>query len=163
MKASKKAIPARTGGGSDRPLKPGEKKDVELSIARGYKHLKLSPGTAPATTQRAIRDLIDSIVLGKKKVGARTLTDLSVNIGCLWGQTVCDAAGWEWCFVKVGRDHLLAVAAPSRSHVVAPMHFVQSQLTKRPPQDNTSLLLFNMIKSGKSLPPAKAKAYEHVG
>ncbi|MEO6435185.1 MAG: hypothetical protein ABIP55_05430 [Tepidisphaeraceae bacterium] len=161
--AKTKPAPVQPTGGSDRPLKAGEKKDIHLSIARGYEHLKLTPGTSPLKVQRAIRDLIDPIVLGRKKGSAKTVADLAVNLGCLWGQTICDIAGWEWCFAKVSGSAFYAIVTPNRSHVVAPMHFAQAQLKKRSPQDNTSLLLFNMIKSGKSLPTAKAKAYMHVG
>ena len=118
--------------------------------------------SAPTKTQRAIRTAIDAIVRGKRKAGSRELTDLAVNLGCLWGQCVCDAAGWEWCYAKLGRHAILMIASPSRAHVIAPMHFVQSQLTKRPPEDNTSLLLFNMIVAGK-LPAAPRGAYLHVG
>jgi hypothetical protein len=64
---------------------------------------------------------------------------------------------------KVDGAALLAVAAPDRSHLVSPMHFVRSQLMKRPPEDNFSLLLFNMIRSGAALSPAGAKAYRLIG
>lgn len=165
-----KVATARTGRaaranplGSDRPLNAGEKKDVVRSIARGYKHLKISPSTSPAESQRAIRDLIDRIVRGQQKVTPKTSTDLAVNLGCLWGQTVCDNAGWEWCLARVDGKDLLAVAAPDRSHLVSPMHFLRSQLTKRRPGDNTSLLLFNMIKSGTPLSRAQPNTYTQIG
>lgn len=157
-----KPMPPPHPGGSDRALKPDEMKDIALSVTRGYKHLKLPPATSPQKTQKAIRDLIDQIVLGKKKVSDHTRTDLAVNLGSLWGHSVCTTVGWEWCFAKVGGREFYAIAPPNRAHVLAPMAFLQQQLRKRPPEDNTSLLLFNMIKAGK-LPAAKAKAYLHVG
>lgn len=154
--------PARRATGSDRPLNAAEMKDITLSIARGHKHLKLTPGALALKVQQAIRDLIDPIALGRKKVGSKTVTDLAVNVGCLWGQTVCDVAGWEWCFARIGKADAYAITTPNRSHVVAPMNFVHAQLKKRPPLDNTSLLLFNMIRAGK-LPAAKPRTFLHVG
>jgi hypothetical protein len=143
---------------AERPLKASEKKDVELSIARGYEALKLKPKTPADKTQSAIRKYIDSVALGKRKLSSRQATDAAVNVGCLWGQTICDAAGWEWCFVK----GLFVVASKDRAHMVAPMHFVQEQLKKRAPQENTSALLFNMIKA-RRLPRATSKSYLMIG
>jgi hypothetical protein len=46
--------------------------------------------------------------------------------------------------------------------MVAPMDFIQTQLQKRLPEENTSMLVFNMLK-GKSYGKSTAKAYLHVG
>ena len=161
-KGRRASAAAAKPGGSDRPLKPSERKDVEKSIARGYEALDLPPGTPAAKTQKAMRVLIDQVVDGKRTLTPRAAADLSVNLGCLWGQAICDAAGWEWCSVKIGRTDLISVARPDRSYVVRPMHFIQQQLHKRLRGDNASLLLFNMIK-GNSLPAGKPKAYVTVG
>ena len=50
---------------------------------------------------------------------------------------------------------------PSRSHMVSPMDFVLEQLQKRLPEDNTSMLLFAMLKG--KVRSAKARSYLHVG
>jgi hypothetical protein len=69
-----------------------------------------------------------------------------VNLGCVWGQTVCDSLkGWEWCYATVDGDDFFAVAAPDRSLLVAPMNFIFEQLKKRLPDENTSMLAFNML------------------
>lgn len=150
--------------GSDRPLTAAEAKDVRLSIARGYKALKLDPKKAsPEKVQEAILKLIDPICLGKKKVSPKVTEDLGVNIGCLWGQTIADTLnGWEWCYATVDGDELFAMAAPDRSILVAPMNFIFAQLHKRLPEENTSMLAFNMIVAG-SYGKQKAGAYVTVG
>ena len=91
------------------------------------------------------------------------MLDLAVNLGCLWGQTVCDELGWEWCclMLGVGRETYVIVT-PNRSHMVSPMDFVLEQLQKRLPEENTSMLLFNMLK-GKKFGSAKPNSYMHVG
>jgi hypothetical protein len=148
---------------SDRPLDEGERRDIRLSIARGYKHLKLAPKSSTASTQRAIRSAVDAIVLGRNKPRQNAVTDLAVNLGCLWGQTVCDELKWEWCRVKFadGRE-AYAIVPPDRSHMVLPMDFIHRQLRKRPPEENTSMLLFNMLK-GKKFGRAKPRSYVHAG
>ena len=42
------------------------------------------------------------------------------------------------------------------------MDFVLEQLQKRPPEENTSFLLFNMLK-GKKFGRGQARSYLHVG
>lgn len=156
-------MPKKLPKNSDRPLELAEEKDIRLAVGRGYKWLKLKRGrTTPMQVQEAILKTIDSVMDSKKKMTARAIENLAINLGCLWGQTVCDEIGWEWCFATIGDENVFAVAPPNRSYVVAPMGFVQTQLQKRPPEDNTSLLLFNMVVGG-SLPKAKAGAYITVG
>lgn len=148
---------------SDRPLTAAEEKDIRLSVARGYKHLKLKPESASAEDiQKAICDAIDAVCLGKKRMTKRAVEDTGINLGCLWGQTVCDKLGWQWCYMTAHGDEGFAVVPPDRSYASEPMSFVFTQLHKRPPEDNTSLLLFNMVVGG-SLDKAKAGAYVTVG
>jgi hypothetical protein len=110
-----------------------------------------------------MRKAIDAIALGKKKVSKNTVLDLAVNLGCLWGQTVCDALAWQWCCLVLPEgQETCVIVTPNRSHMVSPMDFVLQQLQKRLPEENTSMLLFNMLK-GKSFGSAKAKSYTHVG
>ena len=93
----------------------------------------------------------------------KMVLDLAVNLGCLWGQTVCDGLDWQWCCLMLGDGReTYVVVTPNRSHIVAPMDFVLEQLQKRLPEENTSMLLYDMLK-GKAFGKAKAKAYLHVG
>ena len=88
--------------------------------------------------------------LGKKKLKKDAVLDLAVNLGCLWGQTVCDELGWEWCCLMLGDGReTYVIVTPNRSHIVSPMDFVLEQLQKRLPEENTSMLLFNMLKGKK--------------
>lgn len=147
---------------SDRPLNAEEQRDIDLSIKRGYKHLKLDSKTSPKKTQAALLDAIDTFLLGKKKAGKNAVLDLAVNLGCLWGQTVCDELGWKWCCLMLGDDQeTYVIVTPNRSHMVSPMNFMHTQLQKRPPEENTSMLLFNMLK-GKKFGASKAKSYMHI-
>jgi hypothetical protein len=143
---------------SDRPLTAAEEKDIRLSVSRGYKHLKLKPGTPVEKVQKAIRDTIDAVCLRKKKATTRVVQDMGVNLGCLWGQTICDKLGWEWCFMTAHGSKSYAIVSPDRAYAIEPMNFVFTQLHKRPPEDNTSLLLFNMVVAG-NLGKRKRGAY----
>jgi hypothetical protein len=97
---------------SDRPLTAAEAKDIRLSIARGYKQLKLKPHTSAEKVQEAICAAIDAVCLGKKKTTAKTVEDMGLNLGCLWGQTICDKLGWEWCYMTAHGDEGFAIVPP---------------------------------------------------
>jgi hypothetical protein len=86
----------------------------------------------------------------------------TTRIGCLWGQTVCDQLAWEWAMVLLEPDEQdLGVVSPSRSHVVFPVLFLE-ELLGDPDRDQTSLLLYNMLKAG-NLPPAGPGEYHVLG
>ena len=152
-------MPKKKSKNSDRPLTPEEEKDIRLSVVRGYKLLKLKPKSATAEqVQEAMCKVIDAVFLGKKKVTKKAVEDMGVNLGCLWGQTICDKLGWEWCYMTAHGSESYAVVPPDRSYALEPMNFVFTQLHKRLPEENTSLLLFNMVVGG-SLKKQKRGAY----
>lgn len=133
---------------SDRPLTDEEAKEIRLSVARGYKLLKLKPGTPAEKVQQAICTAIDAVCLGKKKATPKQIEDMGINVGCLWGQTICDKLGWEWCYMMAHGDESFAVVPADRSYALEAMNIVFTQLNKRAPEENTSLLVFNMVVGG---------------
>jgi len=151
--------------GSDRPLTATEQQEVTDAISRAYALLKLNPADADSVrVQDAIYEFINSVLERKERLSRDELMELSVTLGSLWGQTVCDAIGWQWCYATVEGDGLFAVARPNRSHYVPPLRFIHKQLKKRgaPEAVNTSLLTFNLLKAG-SLSPAAPKYYIELG
>ena len=147
---------------SDWPLIATEEKDIRLSVTRGYKQLKLKPDSDAEIVQEAICLAIDDICLGKKKATAKMIEDMGINLGCLWGQTICDKLGWEWRYLTAHGSVSFAIVPPDRSYALQPMNFVFTQLHKREPDDNTSLLVFNMVVGG-ALPKQKRGAYITFG
>lgn len=155
-------MPKTKSKNSDRPLAGAEAKDIRLSVARGYKFLKLKPGASAEKVQKAICAAIDAICLGKKKATAKQIEDLGINLGCLWGQTICDEIGWEWCYMIARGDESFAIVPPDRSYAIEAMNFVFTQLHKRLPEENTSHLVFNMVVGG-ALDKQKRGAYITFG
>src|SRR5712692_5753420 len=103
-------MPKKNSKNSDRPLTADEEKDIRLSIVRGYKHLKLRPKCATAEqTQKAMCAVIDAVCLGKKKVARKVIEDMGINLGCLWGQTICDKLGWQWCYATAHGEESFAI------------------------------------------------------
>jgi hypothetical protein len=155
-------MPKKTTKNSDRPLQADEAGEIRASIGRAYAHLKLKPSASATHVQEAMRDAIDAVTLGKKKLPMKAREGFAFDLGCLWGQIVCDALGWQWCVATVDGDEFIGVAPANRSHIVPVLNFICTQIEKRPPEENTSLLLFNMLKEG-SFGKAKAASYIPIG
>ena len=153
-----------TAAATARALDSREAKEVAAAVERAMRQLKLAADASPAKAQRAIRARIDATVAGKRKLSRRTRAELAVTLGCLWGHTACRAARWRWRMSLLRDQPVLTIASPNSSHVVFPAQFILAQFAKRPPEENTSLLLFNMlVAGGKTLPPAEAGAYLRLG
>ena len=155
-------MPRKTTKNSDRPLQADEAGEIRACIGRAYAHLKLKPNASAIRVQEAIGDAINAVTLGKKKLPKKAREDFAFDLGCLWGQTVCDALGWQWCVATVDGDEFVGVASKNRSHIVPVLNFICTQIEKRSPEDNTSLLLFNMLKAG-SFGKAKPGSYIPIG
>jgi hypothetical protein len=149
---------------SDRPLQADEAAELVQAIENGYLLLNKSAKTSrPQDVQVAIRDEIDNIVSGKKKIKKNAKDEIVLNLGCLWGHTICQSMKWEWRVVTVDGDEFIAVAPRNRAFVLGALNFISTQLEKNPPEENTSLLLFNMLLDGKSFGKGKAGAYVTLG
>jgi len=161
---SKRAKPEPLTSGSDRALKKNERKEIAECIKAAYRFLELNPKTtSTAAAQKAIYNAIDGITRNRRRLTAKLETDLALNLGCLWGETARRTLRWQWCYAKVDGTEFFAIASRDRSHVVAPMPFIKEQLRKRRSScDNTSLLLFNMLK-GNSFPKAEPGSYVTIG
>jgi hypothetical protein len=146
---------------TDEPLGVDIRQEIAASVARACAYLQLPPGQkSPEAAQQAIFEAVQRVIGSTKTLPPKAVQDMAIELGSLWGQSICDALGWEWCCVKQEEGKVFAVASVDRSHYVAPMHFLQRQLEQRgETADNTTLLLFNMIKAGET-PPANAREYQ---
>ena len=146
------------GQTTDCPLPGDVRKEVRGAIGRARKHLDLPQRTTPAETVEAIHASV-----GGTRSGRAMLDDLAIELGCLWGQAVCDALNWEWCQVSGGDGAgVFAVATKNRSHYVAPTSYMKQQLARRDRTANTTLLLFNLLKA-RRMPASGARGYRLLG
>ena len=124
--------------------------ELDEAAARARKSLKLGRVRKPEKLVEAIHDAIDELRL-RKGVKASEKKQLAIDYGSLWGEALCDAVGWEWCCAQSPsspEESTFAVCSPTRSYAVAPLQVIY-RLVSQPKADNNSLLLFNMIISGK--------------
>jgi hypothetical protein len=149
---------------TDRPLTEAERDEVEnhLAIALGWFGDE-GDSASPDQKKQWIYETVNAL---RSKPPAERHEDgmamTAITLGCLWGQAVCGQLGWEWAAVSLEPGtEFYGVVTPSRSHVVFPLHFMQ-ELLSDPERDQTSLLLYNMLKAG-SLPPASPGEYSVLG
>jgi hypothetical protein len=153
-------MPARN---ADRPLTLKEATDIRVSFRQGLKYLKLDPSEqSPERVQNAIALAIRAIARDQKKVPKKMLRQVAVRLGCVWGHVTCAALNWEWRFVTIEGAGSYVITNPDRSFVIAPMDFVLEQLNKRAPEENTSRLLFRMLRKG-TFPGGEPGSYTIVG
>jgi hypothetical protein len=145
---------------SDRPLTEEERGEVEdcLDHARGW-FGDAAGAASPDRIQQWIYETVNALRSKPRETTEDGRTQTALNLGCLWGQAVCDQLGWEWAAVSLEPgSEFYGVVAPSRSHAIFPLHYVQ-ELLSDPERGQTSLLLYNMLKAG-DLPPAEPREYK---
>jgi len=156
-------VVTKNASATDRALTKGEEKELQTLIKSGYEDLQLDPDKASAVeVQKAIRGAVDEFLRSAKRPTKGKAIDLGTTLGAAWGHSFCKALKWEWRVVTLAGKTLLVITPRDRAHVIAPIGFMTQQIQKKPPEENTSLLLFQMAKA-RSLQKAKAGAYLQVG
>jgi hypothetical protein len=157
----------QTSKGRDRPLTADELDELRSAIESAQRYLGLSLGGKTSDeVQEAINRAILDVCDGAKHPSEEEHQSLAIGLGCLWGRTVCDTVGWDWCVATLDGHEFLVIAPVDRAVCVAPIEYILQQLEKRPnlhPSDsNTSLLLYNMLKAG-MLPESTPWSYLPIG
>ncbi|MFN3653061.1 MAG: hypothetical protein ACK47B_26065 [Armatimonadota bacterium] len=141
----------------EEPLEEDVETEIAEAIARARALVRVTERAASREVIEKLYSKIDEIRAGRR-LPAEERTQLAIDLGCLWGETLCREKGWEWCEVHPDAEsNVYAVCHPTRSHAVSPMGFIQRLLSSKR-EDNTSALLFNMIVAG-DLPEAPPSAY----
>ena len=132
---------------TDAPIDDTVREEILQAVDRAYSYLGLAPDTTPQAIQQSIFEKVDAIrTLADKAAGAEIKT-VAIDLGALWGQSLCKATGWEWRSLKQSDGTTFTAAcSPSRSHMVNPILNLHSLLKSKPNgKANNSLLLFNMV------------------
>jgi hypothetical protein len=137
----------------DRLLNEEERAEMREGIAAGLKYVKMPADSSPDALQEALKRVIDSLRKRFAKLSEDDAEHALWALASLWGDSVVREVGWEWVIAIEGRDEWHAISPPNRSHLVYPFHILDRLLTDRR-SDQTSLLLYNMLKSG-DLPKSK--------
>jgi hypothetical protein len=133
------------------PLDEQTAREVLAAVVRAKARLSLPGDASPAKVQQAIYEFVDTWLTSKAARKGQDATDVALELGCAWGQSVCDALGWQWRAITREGSTAYAVVSPDLACFVPPMIYLERQLTQRGREtDNTTLLLFNMLKAGET-------------
>jgi hypothetical protein len=118
--------------------------------------LAVEPRT-PLEIQEWIHDEVARLQVSDEPIEEKK--ERAFNLAIAWGDSLVEEMGWEWVMLTAeSGEKTVAVASPNRSHAVPVLGYL-SKLVSSSTVDNTSLLLFNMIRAGDM---GKGKAGEHV-
>jgi hypothetical protein len=147
---------------TSKPFDAEDVADINGIAEAGLKLLKLKPSDSAEAKVKKLTKLIDEHLHKKTKKNAKALENLASQLGCLYGNILRDEMGWEWCVVNDDGDEFLAVGPADKSVLLAPIGYLHSQMTAPVSGDNTSMLLFNMIKAG-TIYKGKPGEYAAIG
>src|SRR5687768_8144387 len=78
--------------------------------------------------------------------------EASIPYGALWGEEARQAVSWDWVWLTETEDDQYqyhAIVSPGREYYIAPL-FLLSHYVMRAKEDDTSVLLFNMLVAGET-------------
>jgi hypothetical protein len=151
----------------ERTLTHRDQKELDELIEQGLELLGGTPGmndhfpedpddvVAIATAIRAYVD--DFRVQG----GNQNAEQIAFAIGALYGDVLARELEWTWVLLDVGQGPLFGIVPSDRSVAMRPQLFLFRLLSNQH-SDNTTLLVFNMLRAGQ-MPKAAPKSYSELG
>jgi hypothetical protein len=148
---------------TDRPLTSEERNGISSFIHVALKWI--GADETPETPDQLQELISQAIFLFREQPQQKretALLDVSMGLGSLWGQILCDQFGWTWAYVTMDAENsYFGIVTPARSHVIFPLHYIKDILSDIK-TEQTSLMLYNMLKA-RILPEAKEREYLVVG
>lgn len=144
------------------PLGKEAQAEIQEAAARARRTLRLGRIRNPAKVAEAIYEAIEAL-RRRKGVKKDEKERFSMECGALWGEALCQSTGWKWrSLTDLDGQAAFAVCPSNGSHAVLPLQAVH-RLVTHPKAANNSLLLFNMIASGKLPPSTKGAPITTLG
>ena len=101
-----------------------------------------------------INDIVDNILETHTFPKEYSNIDyVAVALGIFWGNAVCNYYNWSWKMLgDTAQTSLVSIVSPEENYSIQPMNYMQRILTNKNIglgglNDNTVLLLFNMLKN----------------
>ena len=133
---------------------------VDETIASAPKLLKIKSKNGKAIA-KAIYEIVDKILeTDKLPDGYSTLDDVAIDLGIYYGYAICNYYKWKAVANIKNVDGIISVVSPQENYSIQPMNYMQRILTKNNigpngENDNTVLLLFNMLEDIDNKPTGK--------
>lgn len=131
-----------------------------IKLTPKYFKIKSKDGKGIATE---IYEIVDNILKTNKfPKEYSTIDDVSVALGIYFGYAICDYYKWTWKMLGKTSDNDagVSIVSPENNFCIHPMNYMLRILTNRNigldgNNDNTVLLLFNMLENIDAKPVTK--------
>lgn len=145
----------------ERPLDDEEREAIADLASSMRKKLKLSSDAPPEKVIAKIGAFIDSV--RKKKRAVPRDDDTKMGLGALWGEQLRARTKWEWVHLTYPEGFKSFGLVPKDRHCACfPLNDIPEQMSVKKKDENTSILLFNMVVAGNT-PDTKKNAYTPFG
>jgi len=134
----------------EQSLSQTDRQAIAAADSEARYYLRCGKNDAPEFVQDRIHNKINEARDSSKTLEV-DIERLSMLLGCLWGQTICDAIHWEWIKAVIENETHLAIVACDRSHMILPLQFIGG-LLEHPERDQTSRITFKYLKEGQLEP-----------
>ena len=135
---------------------------VENTIILAPKLLKIKSKKGKSIAKE-IYEIVNKILeTDQLPDGYSTIDDVAVDLGIYYGYAICEHYKWSWKAVKNIKnvDGIVSIVSPGENYSMQPMNYMLKILTKNNiglngENDNTILLLFNMLEDIDNKPTEK--------
>ena len=135
----------------ERALSYPELEDLREMYGAARQALVAVPATAEH--QQVINAIGEAAAsLRSLRLDPQKALEASIPYGALWGEEMRQAISWEWVWLTEIEDdqyQYYAIVPPGREYYIAPL-FLLSHYVMRAKEDDTSVLLFNMLVAGQT-------------
>ena len=121
--------------------------------------LDISDDKKPAKVVSKIRKFVDQLLSEDRS--EEEMHEYALQFGALWGAMLCEEYDWQWKYLDFGDDVKgIYLVSPKKYYCCPPLYFMNKILGRNNPgldgeNDNTIMLLFNMIKDIEKQKPAE--------
>jgi hypothetical protein len=125
---------------------------------KGIKLLNIAENESPKQVVERIMLFVDDILT--KNYEDEDLREFSFQLGTIWGKMVEKEYGWNWKDIDFGEGANIFLLSPNEYFCCNPLYFLYKILSGNNAgldgaNDNTVLLLFNMLEGIESQKPAQ--------
>ena len=137
------------------PLEDEVVEELSRLELEAYKLIGANAKDSPLKIVTCIYNYVDKILNDSKiRPGSEEFDNISVSLSAAWGVAVCREYNWEWKYLEIAGKAKKSYYILSKDHwyCCPPFYFITNILEGNNTgpdgkNDNTVLLLFNMIKT----------------
>ena len=125
--------------------------EIQEASARAAQLVKAAPDASGRQVVEGICFLVDAVLSPCDENDESWIPNAAMGLGCLYGDVICREYGWKWmAFGPDEQSAAFGVVSPEGNYCLAPMSFILKIMNGENigpdgQNDNTALLLFNMI------------------